>query len=83
MSDETVLMEELMQESLPADVLSHRRYLTKQELMELIPVSLSTINRLLKSGTLPFIKIGRRVLIPVSAVENLHGICEIATVADA
>jgi excisionase family DNA binding protein len=47
------------------------RLISKKQAMHVLTVSLSTLNRLLKNGQLPFCKIGqRRVGIPSSALQR-------------
>lgn len=45
--------------------------LTKSEVCQATRLSLPTVNRLMKSGRLPYTKIGRAVRIPLSALEQL------------
>ena len=50
-----------------------KQFITRADLAQLLSVSVSSIDRGLKSGTLPFrpIRIGRRVLFPSSCVMDL------------
>jgi excisionase family DNA binding protein len=51
-----------------------RKFLSKNEVVEALGVSISTVNRALKSGKIPHIKIpgGKTVLIPAKFVENFE-----------
>ena len=46
---------------------------SKSDVVTMTGLSLSTVNRLLESGKLHSGKVGRRVIIPRDAVENMFG----------
>jgi excisionase family DNA binding protein len=46
-------------------------FVSKRQLCMALGLSLSTLNRLIKSGSVPFVKVGQRVLIPVEYIEKL------------
>lgn len=46
------------------------RYLTRQEVCDMLHISYSTLHRMVRSGELPCIKSGKRVLFRMLDVEN-------------
>jgi excisionase family DNA binding protein len=48
------------------------QFLNKQEFAEMSTLSLATVNRLLKTGEIPSVHLGSRVLIPASFLESLE-----------
>ncbi|HWR10645.1 MAG TPA: excisionase family DNA-binding protein [Rectinemataceae bacterium] len=48
-----------------------KSFLSRQEATELLGVSLSTLIRHLNDGTIPFTRLGSRILIPTQFIENL------------
>lgn len=46
-------------------------FLSKSEAAKLLGVSLPTINRRLRDGSIPFVKIGARVLVPAEFLSKL------------
>lgn len=46
-------------------------FVSKRQASMSLGLSLSTLNRLIKSGTIPFVKVGQRVLIPIEYIEKL------------
>lgn len=49
------------------------QFLTKQELLQVFPVSLSTIDRMLKAGTIPCMRFGRRAVFNPAEVATALG----------
>jgi len=47
------------------------RYLTRREVAAALGVSQSTVDRLIKRGALPVVRLGRLVRIPERALEDL------------
>jgi excisionase family DNA binding protein len=43
-------------------------FLTKDEVCEILRISLSTLNRWMRDKVIPYCKIGRRVLVPTQVV---------------
>ena len=52
--------------------MSQTLFLTKVQVATATGTSLPTVNRRLKDGTIPFIKLGARVLVPASYLVNLE-----------
>lgn len=47
------------------------RFISRQEARSQLGISLPTLERRLEDGTIPHVRIGRRILIPAEALENL------------
>jgi excisionase family DNA binding protein len=50
---------------------TQKKFLSRKEATELLGVSLSTLIRHLNDGTIPFTRLGSRILIPAQFIENL------------
>lgn len=48
------------------------KFLSKKQLCTVLSISLPTLNRHLADKTIPFVRIGSRVLIPTSYVQQLE-----------
>lgn len=46
-------------------------FLSKKETANLLGVSLPSLNRRLRDGSIPFVKIGARVLVPAKFLDDL------------
>ena len=57
-------------------------FISKKELVEQTGLSLPCINRHLKDGIIPFVKLGKRVLIPASYLSELESKVGYATKKD-
>jgi excisionase family DNA binding protein len=44
--------------------MAEREYLTRQDAVDITTLSITTIDRLIRAGQLPAVRVGRRVLIP-------------------
>ena len=55
---------------------------SRERASELLSVGISQIDKLLRTGALPCHKIGRRVLIPMSALERIAADCAAAQERD-
>lgn len=47
---------------------AEKKFVTKQELLKIFPISLSTVDRLLKAGTIPHLRFGRKSVFNQEAV---------------
>lgn len=48
-----------------------KKFLTRQETADALSISLVTLARRLADGSIPFIKLGNRVLIPIQFIDEL------------
>jgi len=55
-----------------------KQFLSRKEMSTALGISLSSINRGIKKNTPPFnefIRIGRRILFPISSITSLQKVC--------
>lgn len=48
-----------------------KRFISRAEARRQLGISLPTLEKRLDDGSIPFVRLGRRVLIPAEAIENL------------
>lgn len=51
----------------------NKRFYSRKEVALILSLSLPTIARRLADGSIPFVKLGARVLIPAEVIERLTG----------
>lgn len=56
--------------------MADKLFLTKKETAKLLSVSLPTINRRIADGSIPIVRIGSAVRVPVSFVERLAALSQ-------
>lgn len=47
---------------------AEKKFVTKQELIKIFPISLSTVDRMLAAGTIPHMRFGRKAVFNQEAV---------------